>query len=337
MKVGVVGGTGTLSLSLVRLLLARGHEVVCFNRGITPGLPTGARLIRGDRTEAESFERVMQAERFDAAVDMICFNPEQARSDLRAFRGVRQFLFCSTAAVYGLPLDHLPATEDHPRRPVGPYGRNKAEAEDVFLEAFRRETFPVTIVRPSTTYAERSGLIRQIGARQEWLDRIRKGKPILVCGEGTPLHQFLHADDAAILFTAILEGGGAAAGEIFNAVGPSSVAWRDYHQLVMRALGREVEQVSIPFFMLRDGVPRRFGTMGIYNVWFSGEKAQRAFREFRPRIRLDEGLRRAVEVLQKEGRIPDCERDPWEDQAIEILKSAGDSVRRLYSDFRSSA
>src|SRR5260221_4398783 len=124
MKVVVVGGTGNISTSIVRVLLEQGHDVACFNRGQRGMLPKGARLIQGDRANAAEFERAMQQEQFDAAIDMICYNAEQAHSSIRAFRGLRHFVQCSTVCTYGVQYDYLPAKEDHPLRPITDYGRN---------------------------------------------------------------------------------------------------------------------------------------------------------------------------------------------------------------------
>ena len=80
MKIGIVGGTGNISQSIVRLLLEKGHEVVCFNRGQRTRSPEGVRVIQGDRPDREDFERKMQNEKFDAAIDMICFTAANSRS-----------------------------------------------------------------------------------------------------------------------------------------------------------------------------------------------------------------------------------------------------------------
>src|SRR4051812_28082089 len=118
MNVVIVGGTGNISRSIVQLLLEQGHEVTCFNRGKTGALPQGARALHGDRSDRPSFEKLMQQQRFDAAIDMICYNREYAASSLRAFRDVQQFVFPSTVCVYGVHYDWLPASEDHPLRPI---------------------------------------------------------------------------------------------------------------------------------------------------------------------------------------------------------------------------
>ena len=61
MRVCVVGGTGNISTSIVRLLVEVGHEVTIFNRGQTPGAPKGVKAITGDRKDRSSFEAAMQA------------------------------------------------------------------------------------------------------------------------------------------------------------------------------------------------------------------------------------------------------------------------------------
>ena len=152
MKIGIVGGTGNISQSIVKLLLEKGHEVVCFNRGQTTKAPDGARVIQGDRHDREDFERKMQAEKFDAAIDMICFDAEAAQSSIRAFRGVGWFVQTSTTCTYGVQYEYLPVDETHPLRPNTDYGRNKVAADDVYLEAYHHERFPAIISKPSTTY-----------------------------------------------------------------------------------------------------------------------------------------------------------------------------------------
>ena len=92
MKICVVGGTGNISSSIVNLLLKQNHEVVCFNRGIRNTLPKGVRLIKGDRSDTKNFEKTIQLENFDAAIDMVCFNAYQAKSNIKAFRRVKHFI-----------------------------------------------------------------------------------------------------------------------------------------------------------------------------------------------------------------------------------------------------
>jgi nucleoside-diphosphate-sugar epimerase len=204
MRICVIGGTGNISTSLVTFLLTQGHEVTCVNRGRSGQVPEGAGWIQGDRRDRVAFERTMQGQPFDAALDMQCFTQEDAASGVRAFPQVQHFVQCSTVCTYGITPDWRPVTEDHRLRPTTAYGRHKAQADAVFLEAYDRQGFPITVVKPSTTYGPKQGLLRQIAWDFSWLDRIRKGKPLLICGDGNTVHQHLHVDDAALGFAHII-------------------------------------------------------------------------------------------------------------------------------------
>jgi nucleoside-diphosphate-sugar epimerase len=323
MKIGIVGGTGNISESIVKLLLAQGHEVVCINRGSSGTVPEGVRCIKMDRHDHGKFEKTMQAERFDAAIDMICFTAEDASSSLRAFRGVGVFVHCSTVCTYGIKYDWLPATEDHPLRPISDYGRNKVAADEFYLEAHSREKFPVVIIKPSTTYGPRLGLLRQVSWDFSWLDRIRKGKPIIVCGEGNAIHQFLHVDDAALGFAGVLNNPNCI-GQTYNLVRRECITWADYHRTAMKVIGREVELVGIPFAKLTSFDIPNFGiTEDIFahHVFYSPEKLMRDVPGFQPRITLEAGMTRVLASLDSHARIPNSDHIKWEDEIISKQKS----------------
>jgi len=326
MRVCVVGGTGNISTSIVRLLVETGHEVSVFNRGKTPGLPAGARLVQGDRADRPAFEAAMQAQRFDAAIDMICFNADDARSTLRAFRGVKHLVFTSTVCVYGVQYDWLPVAEEHPLRPISDYGRNKVEAERVFLDAFYKDAFPVTIIRPSTTFGPRWFLLRQIAWEAGWVDRVRKGKPIVVCGDGRALHSWLYVDDAAPAFAHTL-GRDRCIGQIYNMMKKEYASWADYHRTAMKVIGREVELVGVPLATM---VAAKVPNVGIcesifsYNTVYTPDRLMRDVPEFRPRISLEEMQKRVLDAMDRDGRVPDSDKEDWEDKLIAAQRRVGE-------------
>jgi nucleoside-diphosphate-sugar epimerase len=326
MRVCVVGGTGNISTSIVKLLADVGHEVTVFNRGRSPGLPAGVAVLRGDRADRPAFEAAVQAGRFDAGIDMLCFTAEDARSTVRAFRGVRHLVCCSTVCTYGVTSDWLPVTEDHPLRPITDYGRGKVEADRVFLEAFCREGFPVTIIKPSTTFGPRWNLLRQIAWDAAWVDRVRKGKPIAVCGDGRALHQWLYVDDAAPAFVFAL-GRERCVGQTYNMTKTECGTWADYHRVAMKVMGREVELVGVPLATL---LAARVPNVGIcetifsHNTCYSPARLMRDVPEFRPRVSLEEGLGLLYEAMQREGRIPDSDAQDWEDRLIAAQRRVGE-------------
>jgi nucleoside-diphosphate-sugar epimerase len=324
MKIGIVGGTGNISESIVRLALARGHEVVCVNRGEHRPVPEGARLIRIDRNDRERFESLMQAERFDAAIDMISFNAADAASSLRAFRDVGVFVQTSTVCTYGIDYNWLPATEDHPLRPITAYGRDKAAADALLLAAHYRDGFPVVILKPSTTYGPQQGLVRQVAWDFTWLGRIRQGKPLLVCGDGNALHQHLHVDDAALAFVGVLDKP-VCIGQTYNVVRRDYITWSAYHRLAMRVLGREVDLVGVPLDDLRRSAVPDFDIceeIFAHHVYYSPQKLLRDVPEFQPTVTLAEGMAQVIAAMDADGRIPDAATNTWEDAIIAAQTAA---------------
>ncbi len=322
MKIGIVGGTGNISQSIVRLLLEKGHEVVCFNRGQTIKHPEGVRVIQGDRWKCDDFEQKMQAEKFDAAIDMICFSAEDAASSVRAFRGVGWFVQTSTTCTYGIQYEYFPSDETHPLRPTTEYGRNKAAADNAYLEAYHREKFPVVIIKPSTTYGPVQGMLRQICWDFSWIDRVKKGKPIIVCGDGFALHQHLHVDDIARAFVGVI-GKEHTIGQTYNAVNRGYITWADYHRLAGKILGKEVELVGVPFEDLKRLNVPDFGILEdefAYNAYYSSERLFRDVPEYHPQISLEQGMAQVIEVMEREGRIPNSDDLKWEDEIIEKQK-----------------
>jgi nucleoside-diphosphate-sugar epimerase len=318
MHVCVIGGTGHISSSIVRVLLAQGHAVTCVNRGLRGAVAPGARLVRGDRRARAAFERTLQAERCDAVIDMLCFTRADALSSLRAYRDVPHVVQCSTVCTYGLTSDGLPVTEDHPLRPLTPYGQHKAAADATLLEAFARTGFPVTILKPSTTYGPIQGMLRQIAWEFSWINRIRQGKPIAVCGQGDALHQHLHVDDAARGFAQVL-GQAQCLGETYNLVSEPPITWAAYHRTAMAVLGREVALIGVPLAALQaHHVPRWEICQEIFahHTYYSGAKLRRDVPAFHPVVALPAGMRQVFAAMEREGRIPQAERGGWEDALI---------------------
>ena len=306
------------------LLVQQGHEVTCVNRGISDTLPGNVRLLQGDRHDRAWFEKAMQQEKFDAAIDMICFTPEDAASSLAAFRGVRHFIHTSTVTTYGEQFDWLPVTEDHPLRPTVPYGANKVAADNLFLEAWYREGFPVTILKPSTTYGPRR-VLRQIGLDTTFVDRIRKGKPILMLGDGKAIHHLLYVDDAAKAFVGAL-GRERCIGQVYNVVNPDHTDWETYLRTAMKALGREVDLVGVPTDTLIAIDKNKFAMAKFIfaqNCFYSSARIQRDVPEFQPAVSLEEGLRRSFQYLDAKGLVEDSDAHTWEDRVIAAQRQVG--------------
>lgn len=326
MRVVVIGGTGNISSSIVPLLQAVGHEVTVYNRGTKGAVPAGVATLQGDLKDRPAFEAAMQAAKFDAAIHMVCFDADDARSALCAFRDVKHLIHCSTVCTYGVDYDWLPATEDHPLRPTTDYGRNKVAADHVLLAAYHDHGYPVTIIKPTTTFGPQWPLLRQIcWPTPHWVERVRQGLPIAVCGDGRGLHQWMHVDDAAPAFVYPL-GRQRCLGQTYNMMKTEWGTWNDYHRAAMQAIGREVELVGVPLASL---VAAKVPNVGIcadifsHNCIYSPAKLMRDVPEFRPRLTLVESLAKVYAVMQQAPR-PVLTPNDWEDRLIAAQRQVGE-------------
>jgi nucleoside-diphosphate-sugar epimerase len=290
-------------------------------------VPEGARHLSGDRDDLDWFIPAVQREHFDAAIDFISFFPAQAKASLEAFRGVGHFIHTSTVVTFGEEFDWLPVTEDHPLRPTIEYGRNKAAIERFYQAAFFAEDFPVTIIKPSTTYGRRR-VVRQVGIDTRWIARIRQGRPILKVGDGNAIHHLLHVDDAALGFVGALEHEHCI-GQTYLLVNPEHTNWVDVHKTAMEILGREVDQVSVSADTLFEFDPARFALVkGVFsrNLLYSAAKIQRDVPEFRPTISFRDGLADAFEYLESNGLVEDVPLGDWEDDIIAVQVAARQQI-----------
>jgi nucleoside-diphosphate-sugar epimerase len=320
MRVLVIGGTGLISTGIVKALLARNHEVTVFNRGQHKSrLPDGVTYLQGDRKDYPAFEAAMQNLECDAVIDMIAYAPDDTLSAIRAFRGrVRHFIHCSTVCTYGVTLTRLPADEEEPLRPISGYGRNKVACDEALLEAHRSDGFPATIFKPSHTYGPGSMILRQLGTDKYLIDRIRKGKPVIVAGDGGTLWQSLYCDDAGVGFAAAV-GNEKTIGQVYNIVGREVITWDEYHRRLAAAIGCEIKIVHVPSDLLVTVAPDRHRGLNEifrYHGVYSAAKLREHVPEFRTTVSWEEGVRRNVAWMDEEGLIGNSDEDALEDRII---------------------
>jgi len=239
MKILIIGGTGLISTAISRQLLAAGHDLTLYNRGEThPRLPDGYHLIKGDRKDRKTFQNQMaEAGSFDCVIDMICFEPQEAEIDIQVFKGwVGQLIFCSTVDVYSKPPTTFPVIESHERHALSDYGRNKAKCEDLFMTAHQDGYFPVTILRPASTYGEGGSIIHTFGWETYFLDRLRHGKLVIVHGDGESLWVSCHVEDVGRAFVNAV-GNEKAFGKAYHVTGEEWQTWNQYHERLAEAIG----------------------------------------------------------------------------------------------------
>ena len=186
-----IGGTGTISSAITAQLAAEGEwELTLLNRGNrNDGVPANVRILKADINDEEAVEKLLEGTQWDCVCDFIGFVPAQVERDWRLFKGrTKQYMYISSASAYQKPAASPFITEGTPLvNPFWQYSRDKIACEDFLMEKHRGEGFPVTVIRPSHTYDERSVPLGVHGDNGSWqvLQRMLDGKPVIIHGDGT--------------------------------------------------------------------------------------------------------------------------------------------------------
>jgi nucleoside-diphosphate-sugar epimerase len=249
MKVLFIGGTGLISEAVSKLAVSKGIELYLFNRGQrNEFIPDGAHVIHGDIRDREAAAETLQHHHFDAVVNWIAFTPDQVQGDLELFRDkTNQYIFISSASVYQKPPTHYLITESTPlSNPFWQYSRDKIACENLLMDAHRNTAFPVTIVRPSFTYGKTMIPAALNSWDQPWslVDRMRKGKKIIVHGDGSSLWTITHNTDFAKGFVGLL-GNPQTIGHAFHITSDEVLSWNQFYQAIARAAGVEPNLIHI--------------------------------------------------------------------------------------------
>jgi nucleoside-diphosphate-sugar epimerase len=327
MKVLFIGGTGNISASVSRLAVERGIELYLLNRGQRSVDVPGAHSLVADIHQPDQVRQAIRGMRFDAVVDWIAFDVGDIERDIELFQGVtEQYLFISSASAYQKPLTHYLITESTPLcNPYWEYSRKKIACEERLQRAYRDQGFPMTIVRPSLTY--RNVFPVAIGGWRDYTlaDRLLKGKPIIVHGDGTSLWVVTHADDFAVGFVGLL-GHPRAIGHAFHITTDEVLTWDQIYQTIASALDVEADIVHMPSDFIAAVKPHMGpGLLGdkAWSVVFDNSKIKRFVPDFQATIPFHSGIPRLLAWFDED------ERRKWIDDAVnkdmdDLLAAYGD-------------
>jgi UDP-glucose 4-epimerase len=305
-RILVTGGAGFIGSHVVDAYLAAGHEVAIldnFSTGQVGNVNPAAAVHRVDLRDQPEVEKTVVAFRpdlvnhhaaqsevpksvadpaFDAQVNIVgALNLLKACAD----HGVRKVIFSSTGgALYGEP-DVVPTDEDHPVRPLSPYGTSKFAFEQ-YLGTFRR-TFGLdyTVLRYANVYGPRQDFYAEEGrVIAIFASRMLEGKPVTIDGTGEQSRDMIHVGDVATANLAALESGSAGTFHISTGI-PVSI--NDLFRKLVLLTDYRLEPAYGP---ARKG--------DVYRIALDNGRA-RAHLGWEPRVSLEEGLSVTVQYFRQ--------------------------------------
>ncbi|MBN1309987.1 MAG: SDR family oxidoreductase [Anaerolineae bacterium] len=299
MRVLFIGGTGFISTAVSRQAVLKGMDLYLLNRGVRQVDLPGGHHLTADIHQPDKVRSALQGLEFDVVVDWIAYTPEDIERDLALFRGrVKQFIFISSASAYQKPPAHYLITESTPLyNPYWEYSRNKIACEELLIRAYREEGFPATIVRPSLTYDPNFPIAIGGWGCYTLADRLKKGRPIIVHGDGSSLWVVTHAEDFGRGFLGLL-GNWQALGHAFHITSDEVMTWDQIYQTIAEALGVEANIVHIPSDFIAQAAPQLSGTLLGDKTWsavFDNSKIKTFVPGYQAVIPFRDGIRRTLD------------------------------------------
>jgi nucleoside-diphosphate-sugar epimerase len=308
MKVLFIGGTGNISAACSRLAVDHGIELFHMNRGkVSADIPAVVKTMKADIKNRKEVLAALGEKPFDVVVNFIAYTPDDVRQDIEIFRGrTGQYIFVSSASVYQKVGGHPVITESTPLyNPYWDYSRDKIACEELLNEAYRKDGFPITIVRPSHTYD--TVIPVAIGSWTDYtiIDRMKRGLEVIIHGDGTSLWTVTHAEDFARAFVGLL-GHQQAIGHAFHITSDELLSWNQIYEAVAEAAGAELNAVHIASDYIcdvADGMGWKWmrgnllGDKAVSTI-FDNSKIKRFVPGFEARIPFSAGIKRTIQWFE---------------------------------------
>ena len=335
-----IGGTGTISTAIVEELSKKDEwEVWLLNRGNRAAeVPANVHQILCDISDEEDAAKKLSGMQFDVVSVFIGFTPEQVERDYRLFKGkTKQYIFISSASAYNKPAASYVITEGTTlSNPHWEYSRNKIACEEFLFKKYRKENFPVTIVRPSHTYDKRNVPLGVHGKKgfYQVIKRMKEGKPVIIQGDGTSLWHLTFNKDFATGFIGLMMNRHAI-GEAFQITGDEVLSWNQIYQTIADALGVELKSYHVASdYLSAVGDKLGFDFEGSLtgdksvSVVFDNSKLKRLVPQMQTTVPFNQGVRIALDYVlsHPECQVEDQEFDAWCDRVIAALEESKRSI-----------
>jgi nucleoside-diphosphate-sugar epimerase len=197
------------------------------------------------------------------------------------------------------------------------------------MKLYREKGFPVTIVRPSHTYDERSIPLGVHGDGGSWqvAKRMLEGKQVIIHGDGTSLWTMTHNSDFAKGFIGLM-GNSHAIGESVQITSDESLTWNQIYHEIAGALGVKLKPfyVASSFLVSTSSYDFEGSLIGDKgnSLVFDNSKLKRLVPEFTATVRFDQGIRQTINYVLAHPELQKVDEvfDKWCDNIIASMGAA---------------
>lgn len=255
----VTGGAGFIGSHLVDALVERGYYVRIFDNFKTGKMNNikrhlksrDAELVKGSITEIEHVEKVVQNMDYVFHMAAKTSVPQSFLNPSRTFNvnvsgtvnllrtcshaDVKKFVFGSSCAIYGDPY-RVPVSEMEPADPISPYAESKMAGEQFCLGFYKTDLLKTVMPRFFNVYGPRPVMNEYAGVIVKFINNAKKGKPLIVYGDGTQTRDFISVYDLVNALIACLDNE-KVDGQTFNLGTGKPTTIQDLAQMVVELTG----------------------------------------------------------------------------------------------------
>jgi len=228
MKIAVTGGAGFIGSHLVEKLVYKGDNVVVLDSLWSGKLDNLAKVFQKikftDVDVRENGKLLGSLEDVDAVVHLAALTSVQesivmpllyqevnATGTLNVLNksvkvGVKKFIFISSAAVYGNPIEKS-INENHPTKPLSPYAASKLKAEEYCRSYSRMGKISITILRLFNVYGPRQSYSQYSAVITQFIDKIKNNQQPIIFGDGEQVRDFVYVGDVVEYISKAIESG----------------------------------------------------------------------------------------------------------------------------------
>ncbi|MDF2721807.1 MAG: NAD-dependent epimerase/dehydratase family protein [Paenibacillus sp.] len=325
-KIFIIGGPGNISRGTIDYLQERSYDIAIFTRSSDSKRRSRSTVTfyEGERKDKDALKKAFDDFGAELVVDTICFELEDAKTLYGLLRGnIRQLLFISTVDTYGYPLSRLPFGEQDKFSPTyGTYAAKKRQIELFYLDRYMKESFPVTIGRPSLSIGPKfcPMMFRDWGFTA--VPRMKAELPLLVPGDGNGLMHVGWGYDVGRMVGRMI-GDAKAIGRDYTLSDENFLTRDAYISLFTTVLGVNPERVYIPQAFIESfrDEDQKPGILHLYrhNMAFSLDRFKRDFPDYQW-LPLLHGVEEFIETNERNRSFPPASAEIMDDRIIQEWK-----------------